>query len=195
MLFLSLVISFIIFSFVSGFNFNKFHIPFRQSRFQSLPEWVMNADNDEEPLEVRKITVKFVNTPSGKDVVAENIDEGTNLLFVADSNGIKLPRACRLGLCGSCSCEVVDPQAVKTDTNPRDGYATIRACSSKCFVPQGMQEMIIDLSKTRVIKRKQQIPGTTPDPSIKEEDDDPVSYLLILPYIIRFDFYWYYFLD
>lgn len=90
------------------------------------------------------ITVRFINTVNQKDVVCR-VEAGSNLLFIGDANGVKLPRACRTGLCGSCTCEVKDGDAIKTDTNPRDGWATIRACSTKCFVPPGEEEMIIDV--------------------------------------------------
>lgn len=63
---------------------------------------------------------------------------GSNLLAVGDKNGVKLPRACRTGLCGSCTCEVKDFNAIVTSTNPREGFATIRACSTKCFLPEGL---------------------------------------------------------
>ena len=66
-------------------------------------------------------------------------------MLVGDEAGVKLPRACRTGLCGSCTCELQDPLAIKTATNPRDGFATIRACSVKCFVPEGMDEMVVDV--------------------------------------------------
>jgi len=98
-----------------------------------------------------KITVRFINTPSGKDVVT-SVEAGSNLLAVGDKAGVVLPRACRTGLCGSCTCEMQDPEAIATSTNPRDGFATIRACSTKCFVPNGMDEMIVD-----VIRMKQRV--------------------------------------
>ena len=71
------------------------------------------------------VTVRFINTVSGKEVVAV-VEQGSNLLFVGDQAGIKLPRSCRTGLCASCTCEVQDPMAVATASNPRDGFATIR---------------------------------------------------------------------
>jgi ferredoxin len=94
------------------------------------------------------ITVRFVNTVGGRDVVVQ-VEPGSNLLAVGDNNGVALPRACRTGLCGSCTCEVQDPEAIKTATNPRDGFATIRACSTKCFVPEGMNEMVVDVYRMR----------------------------------------------
>ena len=75
----------------------------------------------------------------------EGVQAGSNLLLVGDNAGVNLPRACRTGLCGSCTCEVKDPQAIATNTNPRDGFATLRACSTKCFVPDGLDEMVVDV--------------------------------------------------
>ena len=39
----------------------------------------------------------------------------------------------------------MDPMAIATASNPRDGFATIRACSTKCYVPPGMEEMVVDV--------------------------------------------------
>jgi len=88
--------------------------------------------------------------------VVENVPRGSNLLAVGDNAGVKLPRACRTGLCGSCTCEVQDPQAIATSSNPRDGFATIRACSTKCYVPNGLEEMVVD------VHRMQRKPAKTP---------------------------------
>jgi hypothetical protein len=112
-----------------------------------VAEWLKGKDiNDDEQIEM--INVRFINTLQGKDVIAV-VPAGANLLAVGDENGVKLPRACRTGLCGSCTCEVQDPEAIKTDSNPREGFATIRACSSKCFVPPGMNEMVVDVQRMK----------------------------------------------
>ena len=87
--------------------------------------------------EVTTVQVRFINTPSGKDVVS-TVRAGENLLFAGDGCGVKLPRACRTGLCGSCTVDVVDPNALITEMSLREGFATLRACSTKCFVPPGM---------------------------------------------------------
>ena len=52
-----------------------------------------------------------------------------NLLAIGDHDGIRLPRACRTGLCGTCTCEVKDPEVIVTVTNARAGFATIRTVS------------------------------------------------------------------
>ena len=114
----------------------------RGARINAVPEWT-NGIELEEP-QRPMVTVRFVNTVNGKDVVAV-VEQGSNLLFVGDQAGVKLPRSCRTGLCASCTCEVQDPQAIATPSNPRDGYATIRACSTKCYVPPGMEEMVVDV--------------------------------------------------
>ena len=92
-------------------------------------------------MNVPLVNVRFINTRSGKDVIT-NVPLGANLLTVGDQAGISLPRACRTGLCGSCTCEVKDPAAI-------DGYATIRACSANVFVPSGESEMIVDVYRMR----------------------------------------------
>ncbi len=107
----------------------------------------MVATEDDSKMQ-SKIKVRFINTIKGRDITAE-VFPGDNLLAVGDMSDVKLPRACRTGLCGSCTTQLKDPAAIKTATNPRDGFATIRACSTKCFVPQGETEMIIDVSMMR----------------------------------------------
>ena len=49
------------------------------------------------------ITVRFINTLSGKDVIAADIEIGANLLAVGDKIGVKLPRACRTGSLSACN--------------------------------------------------------------------------------------------
>lgn len=114
-------------------------------RLKAVPEWTTGDGIPvEEEFEVPMVTVRFINTLGGKDIVTV-VEQGSNLLFVGDQAGVKLPRSCRTGLCASCTCEVQDPLAIATASNPRDGFATIRACSTKCFVPGGMDEMVVDV--------------------------------------------------
>lgn len=42
------------------------------------------------------VTVRFINTVLGKDVVT-TVPIGSNLLVVGDKCGVSLPRACRTG--------------------------------------------------------------------------------------------------
>ena len=118
----------------------------RLQRLAAVPEWTTSDGINPPPMEseIPMVTVRFINTVNGKDVVAV-VEQGSNLLFVGDQAGIKLPRSCRTGLCASCTCEVQDPMAIATVSNPRDGFATIRACSTKCYVPGGMNEMVVDV--------------------------------------------------
>lgn len=121
------------------------------------------------------ITVRFINPVGGKDVVT-TAEPGANLLLVGDAAGVKLPRACRTGLCGSCTCDLQDPLAIKTATNARDGFATIRACSVKCFLPEGMDEMVVDVYRMGVGKgRKPVVPSSATSTKEEEQDDDSSS--------------------
>jgi ferredoxin len=141
---------------VNGFNYinkyiinkQKFKIRNDDMSLNEVQEWLKGKDVNNIEENVEMISVRFTNTLQGKDIVAI-VPAGANLLAVGDENGVKLPRACRTGLCGSCTCEVQDPLAIKTDTNPREGYATIRACSSKCFIPPGMTEMVVDVQRMK----------------------------------------------
>jgi ferredoxin len=123
---------------ISGASFKQNAVP------QWTSEGIVEEEGEGEVPHVPMVTVRFVNTVGGKDVVTV-VEQGSNLLFVGDQAGVKLPRSCRTGLCASCTCEVQDPMAIATLSNPRDGFATIRACSTKCFVPGGMDEMVVDV--------------------------------------------------
>jgi hypothetical protein len=90
---------------------------------------------------IPNINIRFINTVSGKDVVT-SAPLGSNLLMVGDAAGVKLPRACRTGLCGSCTCEVKDPNAI-------NGFATIRACSANVYLAPGEQEMVVDVYRMK----------------------------------------------
>lgn len=136
------------------------------ARRNAVPEWLQGGDF-EENVSSQTLTVRFINTPTGEDVVVNSVLAGTNLLALGDENGVKLPRACRTGLCGSCTCEVKDPAAIQTDTNPRAGFATIRACSTKCGLPTGMSEMVIDVGRMRKVRKS----------SGGKDDDDSDSFV------------------
>ncbi|KAJ1449216.1 hypothetical protein M885DRAFT_536426 [Pelagophyceae sp. CCMP2097] len=79
------------------------------------------------------IDVKFINGPMG-DVVS-SVPSGSNLLQVADAAGVRLPRACRNGLCGSCT----------VDVDHGDEFREIRACSFKVSAPVGETELVVDV--------------------------------------------------
>lgn len=151
------------------------------SRLHSVPEWTQSGppqDGADGRDDTSLMTVRFINTPTGKDVITR-AEPGANLLVVGDNAGVKLPRACRTGLCGSCTCEVQDPLAVATSSNPREGFATIRACSSKCFVPEGMTEMVVDVGRMRktkkdVLQKGDVINNDTEDSNSSSEYSDPM---------------------
>jgi len=179
MLFISLFISFTIFALticdVSAYAINQLKSR-RVIRKLSVPEWTQNGANYVEGNDgsIEMLKVRFINTPTGKDVVIE-AEVGSNLLNVADKCGINLPRECSTGLCGSCTCEVQDPEAIKTNTNPRDGFATIRACSSKCSVPAGMNEMVVDVGRMRKSVKRIGSNNDSKDVIVEDNDNDPMA--------------------
>ena len=125
----------------------------------SVPDWLQGTEGSNSEQVPPTLTVRFINTISGKDVVVEDVPMGSNLLAIGDSAGVKLPRACRTGLCGSCTCDVKDPLAIATSSNSRDGFATIRACSAKCFVPEGLEEMVVDVHRMQRKPKKSAVIG------------------------------------
>jgi len=127
---------------LSSYNINMYN-----KHLNAVPDW-LTTDEDTRNDIIPMVTVRFINTVDGNDVIA-HVPMGSNLLATGDGVGVKLPRACRTGLCGSCTCDVQDPNAIATKTNPRDGFATIRACSAKCSVPEGMTEMVVDVHRMR----------------------------------------------
>jgi ferredoxin len=98
------------------------------------------------------IRVRFKNAPNsqGKDVVVLT-KPGNNILRLGDMNNITIPRACRTGLCGTCTADLVDPnwpEAVDDNGHVSPaGVQTIRCCSTGAMVPEGMNEMVIDLHR------------------------------------------------
>ena len=56
-----------------------------------------------------KVTVRFVNYNSQGETTVKQVDKGDNILNVADSAGVYIPRNCRSGLCGSCTADMIDP--------------------------------------------------------------------------------------
>jgi hypothetical protein len=151
----------------------------------SVPKWLESSPGDieEEPSTPATIKVRFINTIDGKDVIA-NANAGDNLLNVGDKVGVKLPRACRTGLCASCTCDVQDPNAQATASNPRDGFVVLRACSTKCFVPEGMEEMVVDvyrMKKTANAAARRRAGVTVTEADSDDSDYVSVVYELILP--------------
>ncbi|KAA8498266.1 hypothetical protein FVE85_5851 [Porphyridium purpureum] len=93
-----------------------------------------------------EIAVRFINTPSGKDIVAA-AKPGDNLMAVGDSVDLRIPRGCQTGLCGACTCELEDPEWA-------GGSQLIRACSTAVVLAKGSDEMVIDVSRMTTQKQR-----------------------------------------
>lgn len=96
-------------------------------------------------LQPGEIGVRFINGPKGVDVIAA-AQPGENLLSVGDSVGVHIPRACQSGLCGSCTCDLLD-------TSQPDGRQTVRACQTGVSIPDDGPELIVDVSRMKTAKK------------------------------------------
>lgn len=67
------------------------------------------------------VTLRFTNLPEGVADVTTTVERRQNLLNVADGVGVRVPRACRNGLCGTCEC---------TLTAADGTVSVVRACST-----------------------------------------------------------------
>lgn len=90
-----------------------------------------------------EVGVRFTNTPEGRDVVAA-AQLGDPLLGVGDSVGVRIPRSCQSGLCGSCTVDVLDAHAP-------GGRQTIRACQAGVALPDAGPELVVDVARMRVV--------------------------------------------
>lgn len=90
----------------------------------------------------QKVPIRFINfeTIGGQERVAY-AEPNANILKVADEAGVKIPRQCRSGLCGSCTTDVKDPTWTEGE---RLGYQTVRACQAGAILPAGCEEMVLD---------------------------------------------------
>jgi len=68
-------------------------------------------------------------------------DTATRTPCAAAPPTVKLPRGCMTGLCGSCTCDIEEP-SVGADYGFR---AIARACSTTVAVPEGCEEMVVDV--------------------------------------------------
>jgi len=84
-----------------------------------------------------EVAVRFTNTPFKTDIIVPS-EPGKNLLKLGDSADIKIPRGCQTGLCGACTVDLEDPSFP-------GGVQTIRACQTSVMLPQGCDEMVVDL--------------------------------------------------
>lgn len=108
------------------------------------PEWFIrqrNERNKDYVLKPGEIAVRFINTPTGKDIVVA-AKPTENLMEVADSVGLKIPRFCETGVCGTCTAELEDLSSV-------DGRVAIRPCCTDVYLPTGCDEMVVDVFHCR----------------------------------------------
>lgn len=97
-------------------------------------------------LQSGEVGVRFINGPSGSDVIAA-AKPGDNLLAVGDSVGVRIPRGCQSGLCGSCTCDLLD-------TTHAEGRQTVRACQTGVAIPDGGPELVIDVSRMKSFRKE-----------------------------------------
>jgi hypothetical protein len=100
---------------------------------------VDNAVDDSDAAGLDEISVRFINTPGGSDVIV-SAKVGENLLAVGDSVGVRIPRGCRSGLCGACTSDIVDNDA-------SGGVQVVRACQTGVALPYGYTELIVDVHR------------------------------------------------
>lgn len=63
-------------------------------------------------------------------------------MAVGDSVGVRIPRSCQTGVCGTCTCDVLDPSA-------ENGRQTVRACQTSAFAPDGSMELVVDVGRMK----------------------------------------------
>lgn len=141
--------------------------PVPPARAHLVPRATISSTNEpatpaeDDPPEYRlapgEIAVRFINNPTGTDLVAA-ADPGDGLLTVGDSVGMHIPRACQSGLCGSCTVDVIDPSA-------ENGRQTVRACQTSAIPLDDSLEMVVDLARMRN-------PRKGPDPMARFENLD-----------------------
>lgn len=124
---------------------------------ETLEKTSETTESAEYDLGPDEVGVRFINTPSGNDVVAA-ARIGERLLSVGDSVGVRIPRACQSGLCGSCTCDVLD-------STLEEGRQTIRACQAAVVIPDGGSELIVDVARMKTAR-------TMKDPMARFENID-----------------------
>lgn len=95
-----------------------------------------------------EIGVRFVNTPSGDEVVAA-ARPGDLLLKVGDSVGVHIPRGCLSGLCGTCTCDIVDASS-------ESGRQTVRACQTTVVLPDDGVELVVDVERMKSVRKRKE---------------------------------------
>lgn len=101
-------------------------------------------------LQEGEIAVRFIGTADGVEKVV-GAKPGAGVIAVAAKAGIKIPTACRSGLCGTCTTDLEDPTAKKTY---RPGYTPIRTCVAKVALVPGCEEMVLDVYRSSSAKNK-----------------------------------------
>lgn len=89
-----------------------------------------------------EIAVRFINNPEGDDVIAV-AEEGDALFRVGDANGARIPRACRSGLCGTCTVDILGLGESQT----------VRACQTMVVAPTEGNELIVDMQRVKTARR------------------------------------------
>jgi len=133
--------------------------------------WPAKSDRVKEySLMPGEVAVRFINAPGrypsdGTNDIIAAAKPGEILLKVGDSVGVELPRGCMTGLCGSCTCDIEEPLV-----GEENGFRAIaRACSFPVMLPDGCDELVIDVY--RMINNKGK---TKEDPMARfNKMDDP----------------------
>ena len=170
--------------------------------YKFSPAFNDESNEEEEEKEKTKIPVRFINVPphinDGKDIVTVgNLNE--NLLFLAEKAGLNIPRACRTGLCGTCTADVQDPNFVgedetsdskdggdeKNNSEPssgettgvfgytgRTGWQIVRTCTTNVMLLPGTEEMVVDVHRMRRKKKKSKKSNPSVVSEANEEADE-----------------------
>jgi hypothetical protein len=94
------------------------------------------------------VTVRLVNAAgtSGEDVVF-TAAANSILMGACDKQGVRIPRGCQTGICGTCTADLRDP-SWDGDEDGRDGWQPVRTCSTRVRLLPGEKEFVVDLFRT-----------------------------------------------
>ena len=120
---------------------------------------------------------KFPDRKDGKDIVIL-AKKGTNLLKLGDKNGVHIPRACRTGLCGTCTADLIDPTwPGGGDLSGEPGLQNIRCCSTAVTLPQDCEEMVIDLYRNSPMENMKGVVEQQINPMKRFDDGWETAYV------------------
>jgi len=108
----------------------------------------------------RQVSVRFQNWAPGQSDVVTIASEGEVLMDVGDRVGVKIPRGCKTGICGTCTLDLIDP-------NYEGTLQTVRAC---CTIVQGNSEqrdLVVDCSR---MGGSEETPSAGSDPMARFSD-------------------------